>query len=145
MTKASVPLGGQKQQDASPPSTLELVADAAFCELLAGDLGIRVSTARTCFLDEPKVRCIRVVEWVLRNAPDDPKRRARLLLWWAKKRGAGAFRPDNGDDSSLDGILDREGERFERLAEALARMWVENPSSLAGAIRALEQSRNGRS
>jgi hypothetical protein len=27
-------------------------------------------------------------------------------------------------------ILDREGERFEHLAEALARMWVEHPESL---------------
>jgi hypothetical protein len=37
---------------------------------------------------------------------------------------------------------DREGERFERLAEALARMWVEHPESLASPIRVLEHSRD---
>jgi hypothetical protein len=36
----------------------------------------------------------------------------------------------------------REGERFERLAEALARMWVEHPESLASPIRVLEHSRD---
>ena len=126
-----------------PPSTRELVADAAFCEVLAEDLGLKPSTVRTGLIGEPKVRCIRLVEWLLRNAPDDSERRARLLIWWARKRGAGAFRPDDGDDSSLDGLLEHEGERFERLAEALARMWVEHPASLAEAIRALERARNG--
>ena len=148
MTGRSVPRTRGKHEDGDArPSTRELLADAAFCELLAEDLGVKVSTARTAFIGEPKVRCIRVVEWALRHQPDDPAQRARMCLAWARKRGAGAFRSDDGDDQdeSLSGILDREGERFERLAEALARMWVENPESLAEAIRALEQSRNGRS
>ena len=148
MTRASVPAGRRKQQDASPPSTRELVADAAFCEVLASDMGLKTTTVRSALIGEPKVRCIRVVEWVMRNAPEDAERRAKLLLWWARKCKAGAFREDNGDDTTLAGILngDDEQERAERLARALAQMWVENPESLAGAIRALEQSRNnGRS
>ena len=137
-----------KRGEASPtPSTRELVVDDRFAEVLAEDLGIKPTTARTAFGGEPKVRAIRVSEWAQRNAPDDPEHRARILIWWAKKRGAGAFRPDDGGDESLGGILDREDERFERLAEALAHMWTENPASLAEAIKALEQdrNRNGRS
>lgn len=124
------------------PSTRELVADGPFCELLAEDLGIKVTTARTCFLAEPKVRCIRVAEWAQRNAPDDPEHRGRILIWWARKRGAGAFRPDDGR-YDLRGVLEGEDERFGRLAEALARMWTEHPASLAEAIRSLERSRDG--
>ncbi len=125
------------------PSTRELVADGAFCRLLAEDLGVKVTTAKTCFLEEPKVRCIRVTEWALRHQPDDAERRARMILGWAKRRKAGAFREDTSDDTSLAEIFDREHERFERLAEALARMWVEHPEGLAEAIRALEERRNG--
>jgi hypothetical protein len=119
------------------------VADDAFCRLLADDLQVKFPTAKTAFLDEPKVRCIRVVEWALRHQPDDPEQRARMILGWAKKRRAGAFREDDGDDTSIAGIFDKEQDRFERLAEALAAMWVEHPESLAKAIRALEESRNG--
>jgi len=119
------------------------VADDAFCRLLADDLGVKVTTAKTCFLEEPKVRAIRVTEWALRHQPHDPERRAKMILGWAKKRRAGAFREDKSDDTSLDGIFGREHERFERLAEALAQMWQENPESLAEAIRALEAQRDG--
>ena len=111
--------------------------------MLAEDLGIKPTTARTAFIGEPKVRAIRVSEWAQRNAPDDPEHRGRILIWWAKKRGAGAFREDDGQDESLNGVLEQEDERFGRLAEALARMWTENPASLAEAIRALEQARGG--
>ena len=47
--------------------------------------------------------------------------------------------PTEGDEGRDDGA--------ERLAVALARMWMEHPASLAEAIRALERSRdaNGRS
>ncbi len=143
MDTRSLPRNGVK----TPPSTRELVADEAFCGVLAEDLGLKPSTVRTGLINEPKVRCIRLVEWLLRNAPDDADRRARLLIWWAKKRRAGAFREPAGDDSSLAGISETEDERFGRLAEALAAMWVEHPESLAEAIKALEQARagNGRS
>ncbi len=133
-----------KRGEASPtPSTRELVVDDRFAEVLAKDLGIKPTTARTAFIGEPKVRAIRVSEWALRHQPDSPEKRAKMVLAWAKKRGAGAFRPDDHQDETLSGVLEQEGERFERLAEALARMWVEYPEGLAEAIRALEQARNG--
>jgi hypothetical protein len=45
-----------------PPSTRDLKADSAFCELLAQDLGLKVTTVRTELIEEPKVQCVRVVE-----------------------------------------------------------------------------------
>ncbi len=107
--------------EASRPSTREIVADAAFCEVLAQDLGVKVSTARTAFVGEPKVRCIRVVEWALRHEPDDPERRAKMVLAWARKRRAGAFRDD----------VDAEKD----IAKAVARYWVEHPDKLAETLR----------
>ena len=63
---------------------------------------------------------------------------AEVLTAWARKRGGerGAVDPPRRTQDS-DGA--------ERLAVALARMWVEHPESLARAIQALEASRNGRS
>ncbi len=105
-----------------PPSTREIVADAAFCEVIAEDLGVKLTTARTCFIDEPKVRCIRVVEWALRHEPDSPQKRARMILAWAKKRQAGAFRQD----------VDAEKE----IARAVAAYWTEHPDKLAETLKA---------
>jgi len=98
------------------------VADAAFCEVIAEDLGVKLTTARTCFIDEPKVRCIRVVEWALRHEPDSPQKRARMILAWAKKRQAGAFRQD----------VDAEKE----IARAVAAYWTEHPDKLAETLKA---------
>ena len=105
-----------------PPSTREIVADAAFCEVIAEDLGVKLTTARTCFIDEPKVRCIRVIEWALRHEPDDPEKRAKMILAWAKKRGAGAFKDH------------AEAER--EIAQAVAAYWMENPDRLAETLKA---------
>ena len=110
-----------KQGDASPPSTREIKADGPFCEVLAQDLGLKVTTVRTALLGEPKVRCIRVAEWVLRNAGDDLERRAKLLVWWAKKRRAGAFRQDPDAEREI--------------ARRIARYWAEHPDRLAETLR----------
>jgi hypothetical protein len=81
-----------------------------------------------------------MVRWALSHEDDEGFDTAEVLTTWAKKRGRGAWsgrprRPQECDDEA------------ERLAVALARMWTEQPESLAEAIRALEQSRsqNGRS
>ncbi len=105
-----------------PPSTREIVADAAFCEVIAEDLGVKTTTARTAFIGEPKVRCIRVVEWALRHEPDEPEKRSRMVLAWAKKRQAGAFKQD----------VDAEKE----IAQAVAQYWLEHPDKLAETLKA---------
>ncbi len=114
----------RRTEDASspPPSTRELVADAAFCEVLAQDLGLKVSTVRTALISEPKVRCIRVVEWLLRTEPDDAERRGKVLIWWAKKRKAGTFRDPDED-------AERE------IARRIALYWQQNPERLAETLR----------
>ncbi len=104
------------------PSTREIVADDRYAELLAEDLGVKTTTARTAFIGEPKVRCIRVVEWALRHEPDDPESRARMILAWAKKRQAGAFKQD----------VDAEKE----IAQAVAAYWMEHPEKLAETLKA---------
>ena len=105
-----------------PPSTREIVADAAFCAVIAEDLGVKTTTARTCFIGEPKVRCIRVVEWALRHEPDDPEKRSKMILAWARKRKAGAFKQD----------VDAEKE----IAQAVAEYWTRHPDKLAETLKA---------
>jgi hypothetical protein len=105
-----------------PPNTREIVADGPFCGVLAEDLGVKTTTSRTAFIGEPKVRCIRVVEWALRHEPDDPERRAKMILAWAKKRQAGAFKQD----------VDAEKE----IAQAVAAYWMEHPDKLAETLKA---------
>ena len=104
-----------------PPSSPDYLADGPYCGLLAEDLGCKVSTERTAFIGEPKVRCIRVVAWAMENAPDDPEKRARMILAWARKRRAGAFR--NYEDAER------------QIARAVARYWVEHPDKLAETLR----------
>lgn len=109
-----------------PPSTRENVADVSFCEVIAEDLGIKVTTARTAFIGEPKVRCIRVIEWALRNEPDDPEKRSRMVLAWAKKRKAGAFKDPE--------------ESQQEIARAVAEYWTRHPEKLAETLKAALQN-----
>jgi hypothetical protein len=70
LSDASVPQGSGKH-DAPQPIT---VADGAYCELVARDLGVKTSTARTAFINEPTQRVLGVVSWAM------DKRRPRGAL-----------------------------------------------------------------
>ncbi len=111
------------------PSTREIVADAAFCEVIAEDLGCKTTTARTAFIGEPKVRCIRVIEWALRHEPDDAEKRSKMVLGWARKRKAGAFKDH------------AESER--EIAQAVAAYWMEHPEKLAETLKAALRNGGG--
>jgi hypothetical protein len=100
LSEPSVPEGSGKHDDAPQPPTK--VADAAFCELMARDLGVKVSAARTAFIGEETGRVLGVVSWAL-DKSEDPEERSRMLLAWAKKRGCGAFRPSEDGYVSLAG------------------------------------------
>jgi hypothetical protein len=76
---------------ARPPSTRHLTVDGRYAEVLADELGVKVSTARTAFIGEPKRRASEISGWAL-DSSDDPDERARMLLAWARKHRAGAFR-----------------------------------------------------
>jgi hypothetical protein len=121
-----------------------VVGDAAFCEELAEYLGIKPSTAKTAFLDEPTQRVLGVASWAM-DKSDDPEERARIVIAWAKKRGAGAFGPVQGEFISLAGSVGRgeeahrrENETLARLLRLLARYWHENPGRLARVLEELE-------
>jgi hypothetical protein len=123
VTRSSVPRGEKKHHASPPPSTREIVVDGRYARLLAEDLGVKETTARTAFIGEPQRRALGVVAWAMKHAPDDPQKRARMILMWAKKRGAGAFRQD------ADGDAERE------IARRIAEYWSRNPERLAQTLR----------
>jgi hypothetical protein len=124
----------------SPPSTKAIVADEAFCAQVASLLLCDRAPIHDAFIGEPVEEVLEMVRWALSHEDDEGFDTAQVLTAWAKKRGRGAW---SGTRTHKAG---RE-EGAERLAVALARMWMEYPESLAQAIRALENSRdtNGRS
>ena len=117
------------------------VADSGFCEELAQYLGIKPSTAKTAFLDEPAQRVLGVASWAM-DKSEDHEERARMVIAWAKKRGAGAFGPVPDESISLAGSVGRGGEAHYRENEALARLlvryWHEYPGRLARVPEELE-------
>jgi hypothetical protein len=133
LSKRSVPQG----TDGAPIS----VADSGFCEELAQYLGIKPSTAKTAFLDEPAQRVLGVASWAM-DKSEDHEERARTVIAWTKKRGAGAFGPVQGEFISLAGSVGRGEEAHyresETLARLLARYWHENPGRLARVLDELE-------
>ncbi len=141
MTAESVPQGTKNEgapnevQDGAP------IATPAYCELVAGDLGIKPSAARTAFLNEPTHRVLGVVGWAL-DKSEDPVERSRMVIAWARRRGAGAFRPAPDEYISLAGSVGRGEEAHyrenEALARLLARYWHEHPRRLARVLDELE-------
>ena len=135
MSKSSVPQA--QGTDGAPIS----VADSGFCEELAEYLGIKPSTGETAFLDEPAQRVLGVASWAM-DKSDDPEERARMVIAWAKTRGAGAFGPVQGEFISLAGSVGRGEEAHcrenETLARLFARHWHENPGRLARVLEELE-------
>jgi hypothetical protein len=103
--------------------------DDRYARLLADDLGVKLTTARTAFIGEPVARALKVREWAFRRAPNSPEKRARLIIEWAKRQGAGAFRQD-------DEAAERE------IARRIAAYWIERPEQLAQTLR---EAMNGRS
>ena len=133
LSKRSVPQG----TDGAPIS----VADSGFCEELAEYLGIKPSTAKTAFLDEPTQRVLGVASWAM-DKSEDPEERARMVIAWAKKRGAGAFKPVSDEYISLAGSVGHGEEAHyrenETLARLLARYWHQHPHRLARVLEELE-------
>jgi hypothetical protein len=121
----------------SPPSTKAIVADEDFCKQVAALLLCDQAPIHDAFIGEPVEEVLEMVRWALSHEDDEGFDASVVLTAWAKKRGRGAWsgRPPRKVEES-DGA--------ERLAVALARMWTEHPESLAEAIRALEENRNGR-
>lgn len=142
MTEQSLPQGGDLPQPEAEGGALpQSVADAAFCEVVAKDLGIKPTSAKTAFLEEPVGRVIGVASWAMEES-EDPKERSRMIIAWAKKRRVGAFRPVPDEYVSLAGSVGHGEEAHRRENEALARLlaryWHENPKRLARILDELE-------
>jgi hypothetical protein len=73
------------------PSTRHLTVDTRYAEILADELGVKVTTARTAFIGEPQRQASEISGWALDNS-EDPQERGRMVIAWAKKQRAGAFR-----------------------------------------------------
>ena len=129
MTERSVAAQGVKPardgQQASAPTV-----DAKYAKLLAEDLGVKITTARTAFINEPVSRALAVREWAFRHAPDSAEKRSRLIVEWAKRKRAGAFRQPDED-------AERE------IARRIAEYWQKHPEQLAHTLR--EAMNGGRS
>jgi hypothetical protein len=67
-----------------------IVVDDRYARILAEELGVKITTARTAFIGEPQRRASEISGWALDNS-DDPEERARMILRWARKHRAGAF------------------------------------------------------
>jgi hypothetical protein len=142
LTESSLPERGDlPQPDAHGGALTQRVADAAFCEVVAEELGIKPTSAKTAFLEEPIGRVVGVASWA-REESEDPQERSRMVVAWAKKRRAGAFRPVPDEYVSLAGSVGRGEEAHRRENEALARLlaryWHENPRRLARVLDELE-------
>lgn len=142
MTRGSLPERGDLPQPEAQGGALpQRVADAAFCEVVAKELGIKPTSAKTAFLQEPLGRVIGVALWAMEES-DDPEERARMVIAWAKKRGAGAFKPVPDEYISLAGSVGHGEEAHyrenEALARLLARYWHQHPHRLARVLDELE-------
>ena len=123
----------------SPPSTLAIVADEAFCAQAAAVLGCDEESIRDAFLGEPAEEVLEMVRWALSHEQDEGFDAAQVLTAWAKKRGRGAWSGRAPEPPSV--VQNLNG----RLAEALIRYWSENPHELAALLDRVEASlrRNG--
>jgi len=75
LTGESLPERGYLPQPEAEGGALpQRVADAAFCEVVAKELGIKPTSAKTAFLEEPLGRVIGVVSWAMEES-EDPKER----------------------------------------------------------------------
>ena len=142
MTEHSLPERGNLPQLGAQGGALpQRVADAAFCEVVARELGIKPTSAKTAFLEEPIGRVIGVASWAVEES-EDPQERSRMIIAWAKKRRAGAFKPVPDEYVSLAGSVGHGEEANRRENEALAtllsRYWHENPRRLARVLDELE-------
>ena len=142
MTESSVPEWGDLPQPEAERGALpQRVADAAFCEVVAKELGIKPTSAKTAFLQEPVGRVIGVASWAMEES-EDPQERSKMIIAWAKKRRAGAFRPVPDEYISLaESVGHRENthrRENEALARLLTRYWHENPRRLARVLDELE-------
>jgi hypothetical protein len=120
----------------SPPSTRTIVADEAFFKQAAALLLCNEEPICDAFIGEPAQEVLEMVRWALSHEDDEGFDTAEVLIWWAKKRGRGAW----------SGRSQRpERDPYDELASALGSYWKEHPGELTALLDRAEASLNGRS
>ena len=101
--------------------TRAIVADEAFCAQVAAVLLCDEEPIRKAFIGEPVEEVLAMVRWALSHEDDEGFDTAKVLIWWAKKRGRGAWsgRPRRP-----------ERDPYEELSSALGSYWKEHPGEL---------------
>jgi hypothetical protein len=122
-----------------PSPTLAIVADEAFCaQVAAVVLMCDDEPIHDAFIGEPVEEVLAMVRWALSHEDDEGFDPAKVLTDWARKRERGAWsgRPHKPSltRQNLNG----------KLAEALARLWIENSHELAALLDRVEANLNGR-
>jgi hypothetical protein len=75
----------------SPPSTRAIVANEDFCKQAAALLLCNEEPICDAFIGEPAQEVLEMVRWALSHEDDEGFDTAEVLIWWAKKRGRGAW------------------------------------------------------
>ena len=120
----------------SPPATRAIVANEDFCRQVALLLLCDRAPIHDAFIGEPAEEVLEMVRWALSHEDNEGFDTAEVLIWWAKKRGRGAWsgRPRRP-----------ERDPYEELASALGSYWKEHPGELTALLGRAEASLNGRS
>ena len=121
----------------SPPSTLAIVADEAFCAQAAAVLLCDQEPIRDAFIGEPVVEVLAMVRWALSHQDDDAFDPAKVLTDWARKRERGVWsgRPHKSSPTRQD--------LNGKLARVLADYWSQHPEELTAVFEGVEASLNG--
>src|SRR5215210_3075739 len=108
----------------SPPSTLAIVADEAFCAQAAAVLMCDEEPIGDTFIGEPVEEVLAMVRWALSHKDDEGFDSVKILTDWAEKRKRGAWsgRPNKPS-------LTRE-DLNGKLARVLADYWSQHPEEL---------------
>ena len=121
----------------TPPSTLAIVADEAFCAQAAAVLMCDEEPIRDTFIGEPVEEVLAMVRWALSHEDDEGFDPAKVLTDWAEKRGRGAWlgkpRKPSPTRQDLNG----------KLAQVLADYWSQHPEELAVILDRVEATING--
>ena len=121
----------------TPPSTLAIAADEAFCSQVAAVLMCDEEPIRNAFIGEPVEEVLAMVRWALSHEDDQGFDPAKVLTDWAQKRERGAWsgRPRKSS-------LTRQGLNG-KLARVLIDYWSQHPEELAAVLDRVEASLNG--
>ena len=121
----------------SPPSTLAIVADEAFCAQAAAVLMCDEEPICKAFIGERVEEVLAMVRWALSHEDDEGFDPAKVLTDWAQKRERGTWlvRPTKPSltRQDLNG----------KLARVLADYWSQQPEELAAVLDRVETNLNG--